>query len=148
MAPASCPRTMMSPPVVVPEASIFPMIRTPEYAPPPPPVIFVVAFAYPAAAETPLPPPRVIAPPFEIRFPAVSSRIPPRLVLSESDQRVIDPPLVVKVFPASTLAVAFRSIGAVALVLAVMFAPVLTSPPEAVTAIPPLPAEVSAPVPA
>ena len=87
------------------------------------------------------------APLFETIDEAEVIKIPPWLVLSESDQIVTGPPAVCKALLINTFALALRTSGAVVLVLAVMLAPVSTLPPVASMLIPPLPTDVIAPVP-
>ena len=67
--------------------------------------------------------------------------------MSESAHRVTAPPFDCRALLIKRFAVDFNKIGAIALVLALIAAPVVRSPAVAVMAIPPSPAEVIAPVP-
>ena len=94
-----------------------------------------------------MPPPSVTAPPFETIDEPVAIKIPPWATLSESAQRVTGPPFDCRALLIKRFAVAFKTIGASALVLALIAAPVVMFPAGAVTVTPPSPAEVIAPVP-
>ena len=73
--------------------------------------------------------------------------MPPASSASESDQSRIAPPALVRLLFNNTFPVAFKVIGAILEVFALMFAPVVMSPAVAVTAMPDAPAEVIEPDP-